>query len=168
MIDYEDYFGELTKEEYEIQTAQHFSDLADNAKIDYKKALLLINMHREKLFDPQVISQEDAEILYLTIRNWEMHSSEILDQDNPKVYKMKYTIEGTNNGCRETIQLEKGHIYSREHRMTHFGNQCEDKEFSEQMEADGIGEVVCGKVYDIFDSFIACEFMTIDLGESGY
>lgn len=74
---------------------------------------------------------------------------------------MKYTIETTENGCRETIVLDDGREYIKRHKKTFFGSECLDKEFCEQMEGEGICEEMLEKIYDIFDSFLANDFMDI-------
>lgn len=74
---------------------------------------------------------------------------------------MKYTIETTNTGCIETIELHDGSKYVKRSTKTTIGCQCEDQEFAYQMEADGICDEITEKVYDMFDGFLACEFMSI-------
>lgn len=74
---------------------------------------------------------------------------------------MKYTIETTKNGCVETITLDNGIKYSKNHIKTGYGSIKEDNTFSEQMERDGICEGILERVYDLFDGFIASEFMNI-------
>lgn len=76
---------------------------------------------------------------------------------------MKYTIETTENGCIETIELHNGNKYTKRHVRTSFGSTCEDLEFFEQMEEDGIrDDEFLDKVYDTFDGFLASSFMDID------
>lgn len=72
---------------------------------------------------------------------------------------MKYTIETTENGCIETLEFSNGNKYERNHKKTVYGSSCADEEFHEQMESDGINEDVLNKVYDVFDSFLANDFM---------
>ena len=73
---------------------------------------------------------------------------------------MKYTIESTEKGCIETIELDDGRQYTREHTRTSFGSKCEDLDFSEQMDNNGIADdEFLDKVYDTFDSFLASNFM---------
>ena len=38
---------------------------------------------------------------------------------------MKYTIESTEKGCIETIELDDGRQYTREHTRTSFGSKCD-------------------------------------------
>ncbi len=45
--------------------------------------------------------------------------------------------------------------------IVHGRSRCEDKDFSEQMENDGICDEILDKVYDTFDSFLASNFMDI-------
>lgn len=73
---------------------------------------------------------------------------------------MKYTIETSNNGCVEILELHDGSKYMKKHIKTSYGSKCENKDFSEQMAADGICEEILEKV-DVFDSFLANDFMDI-------
>lgn len=75
---------------------------------------------------------------------------------------MKYTIESTENGCIETIELNDGSKYTKKHTKKSFGSRCEDKEFWEQMQDNKIrDDEFLDKVYDTFDAFIASNFMDI-------
>lgn len=74
---------------------------------------------------------------------------------------MKYTIEATKNGCVETIVLHDGSTYTKRHVRTSFGSQCEDKNFSDQMERDGICEEICERVSDLFDGSIPLDVINI-------
>ena len=48
----------------------------------------------------------------------------------------------------------------KKHIKTPYGSKCEDKDFSDQMEADGICEEILERV-SVFDSFLASEFLDI-------
>ncbi|SEU10081.1 hypothetical protein SAMN05443270_3152 [Lacrimispora sphenoides] len=74
---------------------------------------------------------------------------------------MKYSIETIKGGCVETIILSDGSTYLKKHVKTDFGSECCDKDFSEQMESDGICPEILEKVYDSFDGFLASDFMSI-------
>ena len=74
---------------------------------------------------------------------------------------MKFTIETTNDGCMETLELHDGSKYTKRHIKTSFGSQCEDLAFADQMVLDGICEEIVDKVYDVFDGFLPSEFMDI-------
>lgn len=74
---------------------------------------------------------------------------------------MKYMIETTNKGCVETLELHDGSKYIKRHTKTSYGSQCEDDDFADQMNADGICEEILEKVYDVFDGFLPGEFMDI-------
>lgn len=74
---------------------------------------------------------------------------------------MKYTIESTENGCIETIELDDGSKYTKRHTRTSFGSTCDDDDFSEQMEKDDICEEIVEMVFDTFDGIIASNFMDI-------
>lgn len=74
---------------------------------------------------------------------------------------MKYTIETTEHGCVEALELHDGSKYTKRHTKTSFGSQCENEGFAEQMEADGICEEILERVSDVFDGFLPSEFMDI-------
>lgn len=71
---------------------------------------------------------------------------------------MKYTIETTEKGC---LTLNNGNQYSKRHTKIDCGSIEEDDEFYEQMRIDGICVEVLDKVYDLFDGFIASDFMSV-------
>ena len=72
---------------------------------------------------------------------------------------MKYTIESTNDGCIETIELSDGSKYKKKHIRTEYGSTQEDLDFCEQMEKDGLCEEILDEVYDTFDGFLASSFL---------
>lgn len=74
---------------------------------------------------------------------------------------MKYVIETTETGCVETITFNDGSTFTKRHTKTDFGSRLENDEFCEQMERDGICEEILDKVYDLFDGFIASDFMNL-------
>ena len=74
---------------------------------------------------------------------------------------MKYTIETTETGCLETIELHDGSKYTKRSERTKYGARSIDDELSDQMEADGICGEIVEKVYDLFDGFGALDFMKI-------
>lgn len=65
--------------------------------------------------------------------------------------KMKYTIEQTDDGCIETLELA-GEVYIKNHEGDGSRTSTSDKDFWEQMETNGLPEDVLDKVYDTFDS----------------
>lgn len=73
---------------------------------------------------------------------------------------MKYTIETTKDGCVEVLEFHDGSKYMKKHIKTSYGSKCVDEDFSDQMDADGICEEILERV-DVFDSFLASEFMAI-------
>ena len=80
---------------------------------------------------------------------------------------MKYTIETTNNGCIETIELTNGKKFQKRNERTYFGYRALDDEFNEQMESDGIdNEEFLEKVFDLFDGFNAINFIELSEIES--
>ena len=73
---------------------------------------------------------------------------------------MKYTIETTETGCIETIELENGQNYFKRHIRTSCGSKSKDDDFSEQMENGGIhDEDFLDNIHETFDGFLALEFM---------
>ena len=78
MIDCDDYFGELTREEYEKETEEHFKFIDHICKCDYDKAFALIDRYKDNLFATEFVSDEEAEMLYHTILNWK-EKSEMYD-----------------------------------------------------------------------------------------
>lgn len=74
---------------------------------------------------------------------------------------MKYTIETINGGCVETIELSDGSKYEKKYTRTENGCRCESEDFADQMKADGICEEMVERVYDLFDSFLALDFLTL-------
>lgn len=80
---------------------------------------------------------------------------------------MKYTIETTQTGCIETLQIV-GMTFQKEWERTDTGCSCKNKEFYEQMKDAGIDdEKAIDKVYEVFDeNFSALYF--IELSETNY
>lgn len=74
---------------------------------------------------------------------------------------MKYTIESTETGCVETIELKDGKTYTRKHTKMIWGSECKDGDFADMMAQDGVCDEMLDKVYDTFDSFLASNFMDI-------
>ena len=68
---------------------------------------------------------------------------------------MKYTVELTENGINETLDLN-GITYRKEWTRLENGLlQCSQKDFSEQMRENGHDGGLVAKVEDIFDGFLA-------------
>lgn len=78
MLDYDDYFGGLSVEEYEKETEDHFKFINHICKCDYERAESLLNKFKTNLFACEFISDEEAEMLYHTILNWK-DKSEMYD-----------------------------------------------------------------------------------------
>ena len=78
MIEFDDYFGGLTREEYEQVTEEHFKYIDHICKCDYERAELLLDKFKENLFATEFVSDEEAEMLYHTILNWK-DKSEMYD-----------------------------------------------------------------------------------------
>ena len=93
MIDYDDYFGGLTEEEYQEQVKEHYEWLDHICKCDDQKAYRLLDKFKENLFACEFVSDEEAEMLYNTFINWkdrlDNFSVEVEEQlDNTQVNKM--------------------------------------------------------------------------------
>lgn len=65
---------------------------------------------------------------------------------------MKYTVVTHGVGYTETLEF-KGKTYKKEHEVDFSGTSTQDKDFWEQMEADGIhDERILDAVYENFDN----------------
>ena len=68
---------------------------------------------------------------------------------------MKYTVETTENGVNETLELN-GTIYKKEWLRRKNGLlECSQKDFRAHMEEDGYSGELVAKVDEIFDGFLA-------------
>lgn len=66
---------------------------------------------------------------------------------------MKYTVETHGVGYTETLEF-RGKTYQKEYEGDFSGTSTQDKDFWEQMEADGIhDERILGAVYENIDHF---------------
>ena len=74
---------------------------------------------------------------------------------------MKYVIETTENGCIETLEFSDGSKFARRNERTDCGCKALDDDFAEQLEENGFCEEILDKVYDLFDGFIALEFLEL-------
>ena len=63
----------VNDEECVEETKEHFESLKRFAKIDYEKTSDLLHKYRDNIFNKN-LSDEDREMLYLTIRRWEEES----------------------------------------------------------------------------------------------
>ena len=70
MINIDDYFGGLTREEYKRRSEEHFKYLEHLSRVDYNKGYYLIEKFKENLFATEFVSDEEAEMLYHTIIYW--------------------------------------------------------------------------------------------------
>lgn len=70
---------------------------------------------------------------------------------------MKYSIEMTENGVVETLEIN-GTVYKKEWvRIVQGRLACKQRAFSEQMIEDGLNDELVDKIEDTFDGFIASE-----------
>lgn len=74
---------------------------------------------------------------------------------------MRYTIEAKGNICHETLEFSDGSKFVKRNKRTSCGCEALDKEFSEQLDTDGFCEEIIEKVYDMFDSFGALDFLEL-------
>lgn len=70
MTEFDDYFGGLSREEYEKETEEHFKYIDHICKCNYEESERLIEKYKENLFAIEFTSDEEAEMLYHTILNW--------------------------------------------------------------------------------------------------
>lgn len=73
---------------------------------------------------------------------------------------MKYTIETTDDGCVETLEIG-GDKFTKAHKRTVDGCQAKDDEFHEQLEAAGYCEEILDLVYETYDGFQALNFLKL-------
>ena len=105
MIDYDDYFGGLTREEYEKETEEHFKFIDHICKCDYDKAFALIDKYKDNLFVSEFVSDKEAEMLYHTILNWKEKSEmydDLCDQKENKYMSDISTL--ITNEIRNTLE----------------------------------------------------------------
>ena len=78
MIGCDDYFGGLTRDEYEKEIEEHFKLIDHVCKWDYEKAFTLIYKYKENRVANEFVSDEEEEMIYHTILNWK-EKSEMYD-----------------------------------------------------------------------------------------
>ena len=66
---------------------------------------------------------------------------------------------GYRNRCAETLELRSGKKYTKKHLRTSTGSRCEDEEFAEQLEADGVDLEIIDGASDLFDGAMSLGFM---------
>lgn len=75
---------------------------------------------------------------------------------------MKYSIEITDYGCIETIELANGEKYQKRTQKTKKGYESAfDESFSWQIRKAGICEEIIEKVYEMYDRFAFLDFMEL-------
>ena len=74
---------------------------------------------------------------------------------------MKYSIETTDYGCIETLELSNGEKYQKRTQRIKGGCRSLDDDFSDQMEKAGIDEEIIEKAYEVYDDFGALDFMEL-------
>ena len=70
MVNFEDYFGGLSEEEYIRQTKEHLDFIRHICMCDDEKAYYLLDKFKESLFSCEFVSDEEANMLYHTFLNW--------------------------------------------------------------------------------------------------
>ena len=86
---------------------------------------------------------------------------------------MKYTVVTHEAGYTETLEF-RGKKYKKEHEGDFYGTSTQDKDFCEQMEADGIyDENILNAVYEnidhslfAFDMFVIADELEVIWNES--
>ena len=71
---------------------------------------------------------------------------------------MKYSIELTDDGCRETLEF-RGRTYTRDHEGDGSHTSTGDKDFWEQLEKDGVEDEIVDKFLYIFDTLSSTSFL---------
>ena len=80
---------------------------------------------------------------------------------------IKYTVEIVDGIAKETLILNDKE-YRRETKKTTYGSRCEDDDFSEMLEKEGLlPSCVIDQVYDALDDFLVGDLLDIDIMISG-
>lgn len=74
---------------------------------------------------------------------------------------MKYSIETTDYGCIEPLEISNGEKYQKRTQRIKGGCRSLDDDFSDQMEKAGIDEEIIEKAYEVYDDFGALDFMEL-------
>ena len=73
---------------------------------------------------------------------------------------MKYTVETTETGCVETLELDDGKKYKKRSTRTSTGVKHDDDDFYYQLSGDGItDDDILDSVNDLLDGFFAIDFI---------
>lgn len=73
---------------------------------------------------------------------------------------MKYTVETTETGCVETLELDDGKKYTKRSTRTSTGVKHDDDDFYYQLSGDGItDDGILDAVNDLLDGFFAIDFV---------
>lgn len=73
---------------------------------------------------------------------------------------MKYSVDIENGVAKETLVFN-GKEYTRTTKTTSFGSGSEDKDFSEQMDNEGLPSDVLEQIFDTLDRFLANNLLEI-------
>lgn len=80
---------------------------------------------------------------------------------------IKYIVEIKDGIAKETLTLNNKE-YKRETRKTTYGSRCEDDDFSEMLEKEGLlPSYVIDQIYDTLDDFLVGDLLDIDVMISG-
>lgn len=71
---------------------------------------------------------------------------------------MKYSIETTDKGCIETLEISDKKL-QKESIRTEYGCSSSDPGFTEQLEKAGYCDEILEKVYDLYDGFMVLDFI---------
>ncbi len=73
---------------------------------------------------------------------------------------MKYSIETTDKGCVETLEIGE-EKFQRESIRTEYGCSSSNPDFEEQLAKSGYCDEILEKVYDLYDGCEALDFLEL-------
>lgn len=74
---------------------------------------------------------------------------------------MKYTIETTDNGCIETLEMSKNEKFQKKSTKTEYGCESLDSDFAEQLRMAGYCEEIVEEVDRIYDGLGSLDFLEL-------
>ncbi len=74
---------------------------------------------------------------------------------------MKYTIETTDNGCIETLEMSKNEKFKKESTKTEYGCKPLDPDFADQLRMAGYCEEIVEEVDRIYDGLGSLDFLKL-------
>lgn len=76
-------------------------------------------------------------------------------------YTMKYTIETTDKGCIETLEISDKEKFQRESIKIKGGCRALGKSLAKQLEEAGYCDEIVDKVYDLYDGCETLDFIQL-------